>query len=222
MTRGRAAVIAKAAPGAALLVRRAHVFGAGKRNRSAADLRHHLAPRRGQDDADREAAAVRRRHSPRRQREGPARQALRDLRLDGDREGARHLRHLLGAAVQLRRARGEPARHAGPPGLLRRHLPHAVGRRLRGDAHRRRQGRGAADHQAFQGLQAARHPHLHLRQQARPLWADAAGPHGRAGEGAGHARVPHELAHRLRARVPRGVRPAHPTGARLRRGGAPR
>ena len=37
------------------------------------------------------------------------------------------------------------ARHAGPPGLQRRHLPHAARRRQRRDGARRRQGHRAAD-----------------------------------------------------------------------------
>ena len=40
----------------------------------------------------------------------------------------------------------------GPQRLQRGHLPHARGRRLRGDADRQRQGRRAADHQAVRGL----------------------------------------------------------------------
>ena len=42
----------------------------------------------------------------------------------------------------------QPARHPGPRGLLRGHLPHPDRRRLRRDGDRRGQGRGGADHQA--------------------------------------------------------------------------
>src|SRR5262245_16493746 len=77
-----------------------------------ADLRHHLAPRRGQDDAHREAAALRRRHPARRRGEGPRRGAARALGLDEGRAGARHLRHRLGDDLRVRRLHLQPARHA--------------------------------------------------------------------------------------------------------------
>ncbi len=129
----------------------------------------------------------------------------------------------LGAPVRLPRPRGQPARHARPPGLLRGHLPDALRRRQRGDAHRRRQGRRAPDQEALPGLPDARHPHLHLRQQARPLRARPARPHGRARAGARHPRLPDELAHRHGSRVPRRLRPRRAGGARLlRRRGHPR
>ena len=51
----------------------------------------------------------------------------------------------------------------------------------------------------FQVCRLRGHPHLHLRQQARPLRASAARAHGRAGASAGHPRLPHELAHRYGA-----------------------
>ncbi len=107
--------------------------------------------------------------------------------------------------------RGEPAGHPGPPGLLRGHLPHAGRRGRGGDAHRRGQGRRAADQEALQGLPHARHPHLHLRQQAGPLRPRAAGPDGRARAGARHPLLPDELAHRHGAGLPRRVRPAGAT-----------
>ena len=129
-------------------------------------------------------------------------------RLDGAGEGARHLGHLVRAPVRVPGPRGEPARHPGPPGLLRGHLPHARRRGQRGDAHRRGEGRRAADQEALQGLPHARHPHLHLRQQAGPLRPRAAGADGRAGAGARHPRLPDELAHRHGAGVPRRLRPA--------------
>ena len=49
----------------------------------AADVRHHLPPRRGQDDAHREAAALRRRHRAGRRGRGRKTSSARRLRLDG-------------------------------------------------------------------------------------------------------------------------------------------
>ena len=62
----------------------------------------------------------------------------------------------------------QPARHAGPRGLFRGHLPHADRGRLRGDGDRRRQGHRGAHAQAVRGLPAARHPDHHLHQQDGP------------------------------------------------------
>ena len=67
--------------------------------------------------------------------------------------------------------RVQPARHAGPRGLLRGHLPHAHRRRFRGHGDRRRQGHRGADPQAVRGLPAARHPDHHLHQQDGPRGA---------------------------------------------------
>ena len=53
----------------------------------------------------------------------------------------------------------------------------------------------------LQGLQAARHPHLHVRQQARPLRQAADRHHGRDRERARHPLVSDELAYRLRHRL---------------------
>ena len=61
----------------------------------------------------------------------------------------------------------QPARHAGPRGLLRGHLPHAHRRRQRGDAARQSQGRRGAHAAAVRRLQAAAHADLHRRQQVR-------------------------------------------------------
>ena len=61
----------------------------------------------------------------------------RHLRLDGDRKAARHLRHLLRHAVPVRGLLHQHPGHPGPPGLLRGHLPHPDGRRLRRHGHRR-------------------------------------------------------------------------------------
>jgi DNA-binding Lrp family transcriptional regulator len=62
----------------------------------------------------------------------------------------------------------QPARHAGPRGLLRRHLPHADGGRFRRHGDRRRQGHRAAHAEAVRGLPPARHPDHHLHQQDGP------------------------------------------------------
>ena len=72
-----------------------------------------------------------------------------DLRLDGDRKAARHLRDLLRHAVPARRLLHQHSRHSGPSGLLRGYLPHAHGGGQRGHGHRRREGRRAADAQAL-------------------------------------------------------------------------
>ena len=103
------------------------------------------------------AGAVRGRQDP----------AARRLRLDGDGAAARHLDQRRGARVRARRAPRHAARHAGPPGLQRRHLPHAARRRQRRDGARRRQGHRAADAQAVRGLPRARPAGAHLHQQAR-------------------------------------------------------
>ena len=143
--------------------------GARPKVRVAPDLRDHLAPGRRQDDADREAA----RRSGAIQQAGAVRGARRKraahaLGLDGDRAAARHLDHLLGDDLRAPRADLQPARYAGPLGLLRGHLPHADRRRRRGHGDRRRQGHRGADAEAVRGLPAARHPDHHLRQQGRP------------------------------------------------------
>ena len=62
-----------------------------RRNPAPPHLRHHLPPRRGQDHADGKAAAVLRRDPDRRLGQGAQGLAPRHLRLDGDREAARHL-----------------------------------------------------------------------------------------------------------------------------------
>src|SRR5215210_5628894 len=48
----------------------------------------------------------------------------------------------------------------------------------RGHAHRRGQGRRAADQEALPSVSAAEDPHLHVREQARPPRACAARSHG--------------------------------------------
>ena len=72
-------------------------------NGAPAHVRHHFAPRRGQDHAHREAAAVRRRHPDGGHRQGPQGRAPCHLRLDGAGEAARHFHHLLGDAVPVPR-----------------------------------------------------------------------------------------------------------------------
>ena len=138
-------------------------------------VRDHFASGRGQDHADREAAAVRRRDPAGRHGEGAQERAPRDVGLDGSRKAARHFGHELGDAVRLRRPHDQPARHAGPPGFLRGHVPRADRRRRGGDGHRRGQGRGGADDQAARGVPAAQHADHHVRQQDGPRSARAAG-----------------------------------------------
>ncbi len=84
----------------------------------------------------------------------------------------------------------QPARHAGPRGLFRRHLSHADRGRLRRDGDRRRQGHRAADAQAVRGLPAALGADHHLRQQGRPR---------------GARRLRHARRDRRRARARRGA-----------------
>ena len=133
-----------------------------------AHLRDHLAPRRGQDHADREAAAAGRRDPPRRRGQGARAGAARALGLDEDRAAARHLGDQLGDDLRARRHHLQPARHAGPRGLLGGHLPHADRGRFGGHGDRRGQGHRAADAQAVRGLPAALGADHHLRQQGRP------------------------------------------------------
>ena len=90
------------------------------------------------------------------------------LRLDGHRARARHLGRHLGDDLRVRRLRLQPARHAGPRGLLGGHLPHADRRRLRRHGDRRGQGHRGAHAQAVRGLPPARHPDRHLHQQDGP------------------------------------------------------
>jgi predicted transposase YbfD/YdcC len=93
------------------------------------------------------------------------------LRLDEDRARARHFGRHLGDDLRIWRRRLQPARHARPRGLLRRHLSHADGGRFRRHGHRRGQGHRAAHAEAVRGLPPARHPDHHLRQQDGPRGA---------------------------------------------------
>ena len=104
----------------------------------------------------------------------------------------------------------QPARHAGPRGLLRGHLPDADRGRFRRDGDRRRQGHRGAHPQAVRGLPAARHPDHHLHQQdgpreprsVRPARRDRedAGARHRAGDLAGRPRPRFRRHHRGRGR----------------------
>ena len=105
-------------------------------------------------------------------------------RLDGDRAPARHLDLHQRAAVRVRGPSHEPARHPRPQRLQRGHLPHPRRRGFGGHAHRQRQGRRAADHQAVSGLPDARHPDHHLHQQDGPPRPTAARAARRDREGA--------------------------------------
>ena len=155
----------------ALLDRRRLTRRRGRR--PAPHLRDHLAPRRRQDHADREAAAVRRRDPAGRRRSRRARASARRARSDWMKiEQQRGISVTdLGDDLRVRRLHVQPARHAGPRGLLRGHLPHADRGRLGGHGDRRRQGHRAADPQAVRGLPPARHADHHLHQQARPRGA---------------------------------------------------
>ena len=114
----------------------------------------------------------------------------------------------------------QPARYAGPRGLLRPHLPHAHRRRLGHHGHRRRQGHRGAHAQAVRSVPPARHPDHHLHQQARPRGARAARAARRDREGAGARYRADGVADRQGARLPRHLRsrqaahPPHRRGAR--------
>jgi hypothetical protein len=133
--------------------------------------------RRRQDDADRKAAAVRRRHPAGRRGQG-ARRPPRATRSDWMKiERERGISVVTSVMTfEYERLRLQPARHAGPRGLLRRHLPHADGGRFGGHGHRRRQGHRAADAQAVRGLPPARHSDHHLHQQDGPRGARSVRP----------------------------------------------
>ena len=66
----------------------------------------------------------------------------------------------------------------------------------------------SADAQAVRGLPPARHPDLHLHEQAGPPARGPAGAAGRTGERPGHRRFPDELAARHRLEFRGRVRPA--------------
>ncbi len=140
------------------------------RRRSFAIISH---PGRRQDDADREAPAVRRRDPDGGRGQGSQGGAPRDLRLDAARAAARHLGHVVRHAVPVPGPHRQPARHAGPRGFLRGHLPHADGGRLGPDGDRLRERRRGAHDQADGGLPAPRHADHDLHQQARPRRAAA-------------------------------------------------
>ena len=142
--------------------------------------------------------------------EAPAR----PLGLDEGRAGARHLGHLVGDDLRVRRLHLQPARHPRPRGLQRGHLPHADRRRLGGDGDRRRQGDRGADPQAVRGLPAAQRADRHLHQQARPRGARSLRPDERDRAGPPAPRHPRRLADRHGAGLPRRLRPApRPPGA---------
>ena len=136
------------------------------RRRTFAIISH---PDAGKTTPDGEVPALRRGHRPgrawsRAKKERPGRH----LRLDGDREAARHLRHLFRHAVPVRGLLHQHPGHPGPPGLLRGHLPHPDGRRLRRHGHRRGQGRGAQTRKLFKVCAMRDIPDLHLYQQDGP------------------------------------------------------
>ena len=110
-------------------------------------------------------------------------------------------------SFEHRGARLQPARHAGPPGFQRGHLPHPDRGRQRGDGARRRQGHRGADPQALRGLPIARRADHHLCQQARPRGPRPVRPVGRDRAVAGARRDPGLLADRHGARLSRHLRP---------------
>ena len=155
-----------------------HHFPCGRRARrggAPADVRHHQPPRRRQDHADREVPALRRCGAAGRRGQGARGAPLGDVGLDGAREAARHLDQLDGAAVPLPRPRREPARHAGPQGLLRGHVPRARRRRRRGHGARHGQGHRVPDPQAVRGVPQPAAAGAHVPQQVRPTRPRAAG-----------------------------------------------
>ena len=197
-------------------------LAARRRDRAPAHLRHHLAPGRRQDHADRKAPAVRRRHPARRPRQGQAQPPHHPVRLDGDREGARHLGRHLGDDLRIRQPRLQPARHAGPRGLFRGHLPHADRGRFRRHGDRRGEGHRGAHPQAVRGLPASRHPDRHLHQQDGPREPRSVRSARRDREDAGARHRAGELAGRPRPRFRRHRRGRGrrrpPAGRRRRQG----
>ena len=184
-----------------------------------AHLRHHLASGCGQDDVDREAAAVRRRDPARGRSQGQGQPAPDAVRLDGHRARARHLGRHVGDDLRTCGLRLQPARHAGPRGLLGRHVPHPVGGGLGRDGDRRRPRHREPDPQALRGLPAARHPDRHLRQQDGSGNPRSLRSPRRDREGAGPRYRTRDLADRPGPRL-RGhlrPRPHHGAQARLRR-----
>ena len=172
-------------------------------------LRDHLPPRRGQDDAHRKTALFRRRNPSRRRSEGARAKPPRAVGLDEDRAAARHLGHLVGDDLRTRRHHLQPARHAGPRGLQRRHLSHPHRGRFRGHGHRRRQGHRAADAQIVRGLPPAVRPDHHLRQQGRSRRPSGLRTARRDRRHAGIGRRTDELAGRHGRRVRGRARPHH-------------
>ncbi len=112
----------------------------------------------------------------------------------------------------------QPARHAGPRGLQRGHLPHADRGRQRGHGHRRGARHRGADAQIVRGLPPARRADHHLRQQGRPRGARPVRTARRGRRPAGARRRADDVAGRHGRAVPRRVGPApqHPDAARGR------
>ena len=187
-------------------------------SRAPANLRDHLPPGRRQDDADRKDAALRRRDPARRRSARQGQPSPDPFRLDGHRARARHLGRHLGDDLRIRRLRLQPARHAGPRGLFRGHLPHADRGRFGGDGDRRRQGHRGAHPQAVRGLPAARHPDRHLHQQDGPRDARSVRPARRDREDAGARHRAARLDGRARPRARRRLRHSPQDVARARQG----
>jgi putative MATE family efflux protein len=169
-------------------------------------VRHHQPSGRRQDHADGEAPPVRGCHPTGGIGQGPASGSPCYVGLDGDGEGARHLRHLVGAPVRVRRVSDKPARYTRSPGLFGGHLPDARRGRQRRHVARQPEGGRGADPQAIQGLPTATHSHLHVRQQVRPIRRRSAGAAGRRGKRAGYGLRAVHLAHHPRRDVARSLR----------------
>ena len=188
-----------------------------ERRRTFAIISH---PDAGKTTLTEKLAAVRRRDRAGRRGARPQDRSARRLRLDGHRARARHLGHVGGGRVRSRPASPDAARHAGPQGLQRRHLPHAVRGRRRGDGDRRREGHRVADAQAVRGLQAAPPAGADVHQQARSAEPRSVRPARRDRARAGHSRGADELADRQRRSVPRRLRSAERHRPSLRSQGA--
>ncbi len=161
------------------------------RRRTFAIISH---PGRRQDHADREAPALRGSDPACRRGEGEAEPGLDPVGLDGHREGARDLGRHLGDDLRVRGLRVQPARYAGPRGLLGGHLPDAHRRRLRDHGDRRREGHRGAHAQALRGLPHARHPDRDLHQQDGPRGPQSLRPARRDREDPGPRHRPRHLA----------------------------
>ncbi len=171
-----------------------------RKRRTFAIISH---PDAGKTTLDRKAVAVRRCDSDGGHGQRPQSHPSRHVGLDAPRAGARHLRHVVGHAISVRRGADQLARHARPRGFLRGHVPHADGRRQRVDGHRRRERRRGSDDQAHGSVPAAHDTDHQLHQQAGPGRAPAHRVAGRHRDRARHRMRAVDVADRHGARVSR-------------------